>query len=247
MAQEEEEELEAPSAPFWLVTYGDMVTLLLTFFVMIVAMSEIKQDHFMEAMSYFSGRTSVFEHAQPVPIIPIQSQDSQEAIEQAERVEALLEYIQEEGLEDKVQINFEEESMHVVITDAVMFNSGSSIIQETAREVLSLVSGVSPDMTESITVIGHTDDQPISTSQFPSNWELSAARASSVVRFLLSQENSLSPDRYQAIGQGEHDPVDNNDSPEGRARNRRIELLINWKQWQNKTPSSQQNRLLPTP
>ena len=247
MAQEEEEELEAPSAPFWLVTYGDMVTLLLTFFVMIVAMSEIKKDHFMEAMSYFSGRTSVFENAQPVPIIPRPSEESMEAIEQAQRVETLLEFIQEEGLEDKVQINFEEESMHVVITDAVMFNSGSSIVQETAREILSLVSSVSPDMTESITVIGHTDNQPISTSQYPSNWELSAARASSVVRFLLTQENSLPPERYQAIGQGEHDPVDTNDSPDGRARNRRIELLINWKQWQNKTQSSQPSRLLPTP
>lgn len=247
MAQEEEEELEAPSAPFWLVTYGDMVTLLLTFFVMIVAMSEIKQDHFMEAMSYFTGRTSVFENAQPITVIPQSAEDSMEAREQAERVESLMQFIEEEGLEDKVQINFEEESMHVVITDAVMFNSGSSIVQETAREVLTLVSAVSPEMTESITVIGHTDDQPISTSQYPSNWELSAARASSVVRFLLTQENSLSPDRYQAIGQGEFDPVDSNDTSEGRARNRRIELLINWKQWQNKTQSSQQSKLLPTP
>ena len=247
MAEEEEEELEAPTAPFWLVTYGDMVTLLLTFFVMIVAMSEIKKDHFMEAMSYFNGRTSVFEHAQPVPIIPLTSEEAMDALEQAERVETLLEFIQEEGLEDKVQINFEEESMHVVITDAVMFNSGSSIVQETAREILSMVSNVSPDMTESITVIGHTDDDPISTSQYPSNWELSAARASSVVRFLLTQENSLPPERYQAIGQGEYAPVDSNDTPEGRARNRRIELLINWKQWQNKTQSSQPNKLLPTP
>ena len=242
---DKDDEIEAPSAPFWLTTYSDMVTLLLTFFVMIVAMSEVKQDHFMEAMSYFTGRTSVFQNAQPVPIIPREAIESIEAREQAEQIETLLEFIEEEGLEEKVQINFEEESMHVVITDAVLFNSGSSILQETAQEILALVGSVSPDMTESITVIGHTDNRPIRTAQYPSNWELSSARASSVVRFLLAQENSLPPEKYQAIGQGEFDPVDTNDTSEGRARNRRIELLINWKQWQNKTQSSQ-NKILPS-
>ena len=136
--------------------------------------------------------------------------------------------------------------MHVVITDSVMFRSGSSALLETARRVLSLVARASPDSTESITVIGHTDARPIRTSQYPSNWELSAGRAASVVRFLISQENSLPPERYQAIGKGEYDPVDTNDTPEGRAKNRRIELLINWKSWQNQTPSSK-NRLVPTP
>ena len=244
MADNDED--EEPTAPFWLTTYSDMVTLLLTFFVMIVAMSEVKQDHFMEAISFFKGRTSVFQNSQPVPIIPRQSDPSALLREQAEEIESLLNFIEAEGLEDKVQINFEEESMHVVITDAVLFNSGSSILQETAREILSLTANISPELTESISVIGHTDDRPIRTAQYPSNWELSSARASAVVRFLLSQENSLPSDRYQAIGQGEFDPVDTNDTPEGRARNRRIELLINWKQWQNKTQSSQ-NRTLPTP
>ena len=246
MAEDKEED-EGPTAPFWLTTYSDMVTLLLTFFVMIVAMSEVKQDHFMEAISFFQGRTSVFENSNPVPAVPMPEKPTAAEIkEQAEQIESLMNFIESEGLEDKVQINFEEESMHVVITDAVLFNSGSSLLQETATEILSLVTNVSPDLTESISVIGHTDDRPISTAQYPSNWELSAARASAVVRFLLSQENSLSPERYQAIGQGEFDPVDTNDTPEGRTRNRRIELLINWKTWQNKTQSSQ-SRILPTP
>ena len=74
-------------------------------------------------------------------------------------------YSKKKGFEDKVQINFEEESMHVVITDAVLFNSGSSLLQETALEILSSGrSNVSPDMTESISVIGHTDDRPITNS-----------------------------------------------------------------------------------
>ena len=133
--------------------------------------------------------------------------------------------------------------MHIVITDEVMFPTGSTALQETARKVLALVAKASPDSTESITVIGHTDNIPIRTSQYPSNWELSAARAASVVRFLISQDNSLAPEKYQAIGKGEFEPVEENNTPEGRARNRRIELLINWKSWQNQKPSSKERTL----
>jgi chemotaxis protein MotB len=237
------EEDEGPTAPFWLVTYSDMVTLLLTFFVMIVAMSEIKKESLMEALSYFKGQTSVFENSKPIPIVPRKKEDDS-AKERAKKVESLIAYVESEGLQDKVQLNFEEESIHIVITDSVMFNSGSSALLESAQRVLDLIASVTQDTTESMTVIGHTDNRPIRTSQFPSNWELSAGRAASVVRFLLSQENSLPPDRYQAIGKGEFDPVDTNETPEGRARNRRIELLINWKSWQNKEQSSKDRNIL---
>lgn len=243
MAAEEED--DEPTAPFWLTTYSDMVTLLLTFFVMIVAMSEIKKANLMEAMSYFSGRTSVFQNSSPIPAVPQPSTDT-ESQEKAKQVESLLDFVESENLQDKVQIVYDEESMHIVITDEVMFPTGSTALQETAQKVLALIGQASPDSTESITVIGHTDNVPIRTSQYPSNWELSAARAASVVRFLISQENSLSPEKYQAIGKGEFEPVGPNDSSDGRARNRRIELLINWKSWQNQTPSSKE-RSLPAP
>lgn len=238
-----EEEDDAPTAPFWLITYSDMVTLLLTFFVMIVAMSEIKKENLMEALSYFSGRTSVFNNSQPIPVVP-QKTAEDAAKDRAEKVESLIEFVEGEALQDKVEINYKEESIHIVITDSVMFSSGSSALQETAERVLNLVAAVTQDTTESISVIGHTDDRPIRTSQYPSNWELSAARAASVVRFLLVQDNSLPPNRYQAIGKGQYDPVDTNDTPEGRARNRRIELLINWKSWQNKEKSSKERNVL---
>ena len=73
---------------------------------------------------------------------------------------------------------------------------------------------------------GHTDDRPIRTSAFPSNWELSAARAASVVRFFLDQNDALDPTRYSAVGRGEFHPLAANDTPEGRARNRRVEILF---------------------
>ena len=242
----EVEENDEPTAPFWLTTYSDMVTLLLTFFVMIVAMSEIKKDHLMEAMSYFKGRNSVFQNAQPVPVIPQDGEPDgeDEKREKAQKVEALLNYIERNNLQEKVQVNYKEDAMHVVITDSVMFRSGSAALLDAARRILALVARASPDSAETITVIGHTDNVPIRTGKYPSNWELSAARAASVVRYLLSQENALPPERYQAIGKGEFDPVDTNDTPEGRAKNRRIELLISWKSWQNQTPSSKSRAIL---
>lgn len=240
-----EEEDDAPTAPFWLTTYSDMVTLLLTFFVMIVAMSEIKQANLQEAMSYFQGRTSVFQNSAPIPALPQPTTDT-ESQYKAKQVESLLDFIESENLQDNVQINYEEESMHIVITDEVMFPTGSTTLQQTAQKVLALIAKAAPDSTESITVIGHTDNMPIRTAQFPSNWELSGARAASVVRFLISKDNRLAPSNYQAIGKGEFEPIETNGTPEGRAKNRRIELLINWKTWQNQTPSSKK-RSLPAP
>lgn len=245
MAEIEEE--PAPSAPFWLVTYGDMVTLLLTFFVMIVAMSEIKKEKLMEAMSYFMGRQSVFENAQPIPVIPQDdpTDEEEEKREQAERVEALMEYIEQEGLEGHVEVNYQESTVHIVITDSVMFSSGSSMLLNTAQRVLAKIATVASDTSNTLTVIGHTDNIPIRTSAFPSNWELSASRAASVVRFLLTQPTSLPPDHYQAIGRGEFQPVASNRTPDGRSRNRRIELLISLNQWQTQTKSKEQTILTP--
>lgn len=244
MAEEEDDE---PTAPFWLTTYSDMVTLLLTFFVMIVAMSEIKKDRLMEALSFFTGRTSVFENAQPIPVYPGDSQEEEERVNRAEQVEVFVEEIKQMGLEDKVEVNFKDATMHVVITDSVMFSSGSTRLENTAQRVLSLVTGVLTEAKQTVTVIGHTDNQPINTFQFPSNWELSASRAASVVRYMLTQDIPLSPDNFQAVGKGEFEPVASNRTASGRSRNRRIELLISWDQWQNQSTNPQMERKILTP
>ena len=96
---------------------------------------------------------------------------------------------------------------------------------------------------ESVIIEGHTDDRPIQTAAFPSNWELSGARASSVVRFFLEQDTALEPQKYIAVGYGEHHPKQPNLTAEGRAKNRRVELLFRWKSWDN--PERQRAGRLP--
>jgi chemotaxis protein MotB len=125
---------------------------------------------------------------------------------------------------DQVQIKSNGEWLEVDIQASVLFPSGSASLQSQAVEILARLASVLKDAPNPIHVEGYTDNVPIETDQFPSNWELSAARAASVVR--LFQEQKLDPARLAAVGYAEFHPVADNKTEEGRARNRRISLVI---------------------
>ena len=227
------EEIEGPTAPFWMVTYGDMVTLLLTFFVLIVSMLEVQVKKFKEALSYFQGRTSVLTHDAVMSSLNQQLMTISEAKDQAERFEELLEYLEENDLLDKVQVQLTENGLHLTVADSVMFHSGEAELIEPARTVLGYVASLLDGRIESVVVEGHTDDRPIHTVRYPSNWELSVARAASVVRFMLSLTEVLDPSHYVAIGHGEHHPIHTNTTAAGRSHNRRVEIFLSHQLWQN--------------
>ncbi len=230
---DDQEDDGAPSAPFWMTTFSDMVTLLLTFFVLIVSMSTVEIRKFTEALSYFQGRTSVLVNDAVVQSTTRRVINDFRTREQLDRYEELLEYLRENELEDKVQVNLTDNGLHVTITDSVMFASGSAELIDPSRTVLRRIRAVLGSDVESVIVEGHTDDRPIRTALFPSNWELSSGRAASVVRFLLDEEEDLPPSRYLAVGYGEHRPVESNATAAGRSRNRRVEILFSWEKWQN--------------
>lgn len=231
---------DLPTAPFWMTTFSDMMTLLLVLFVLIVSMSKVEVKKFKEALSYFQGSTSVLkENSLTQP--PVQQFRT---LQQKQRLQKLREYLERNGLKDKVGIEVTEDGVRTVITDSVMFESGRAKLIEPARTVLQLLAGVIDREVKSVAVEGHTDSRPIRTSKYPSNWELSTARASSVVRFLQQHEEVLDPGRYAAIGYGEYRPVTTNATAEGRAQNRRVEILFSWKLWPNKNqlpPNKQQH------
>lgn len=240
--EQSDDDDDTPTAPFWMATFSDMVTLLMTFFIMIVAMSEVEVQKFKDALSHFQGRTSVMESDAVMPPPTLQPPASSEQPEDLQRereaqYEAILEMLREEGLESQVQVNLTETGLHVVINDEVMFRSGFAVLIEPSRTVLRRVAELLGTSVESVIVEGHTDNRPIQTAQFPSNWELSTARASSVIRYLQEQPSALDPSRYAAVGFGEFRPRTTNTNPEGRAQNRRVEILFSWEPWQNqKTP-----------
>lgn len=124
----------------------------------------------------------------------------------------------------EVEIKSNGEWIEVNIQASVLFPSGSAVLQPEAQTILGNLALVLKDSTNPVHVEGYTDNVPIETPQFPSNWELSAARAASVVR--LFQEQKLDPARLAAVGYAEFHPVADNKTEEGRARNRRISLVI---------------------
>ncbi len=131
MASKDEPEIKELTAPFWMATFSDMVTLLLTFFVMLVAMSEVKVEKFKEALSYFQGRTGVMMFESAVPPVEQPSMEStarestdRASVEMAQRYEELLAYIDANNLSGLVNADLTEDGMHFVINDAAMFNAG---------------------------------------------------------------------------------------------------------------------------
>lgn len=236
-----EDENQVPTAPFWMVTYGDMMSLLLVFFVLIVSMSQIKIQRFQEALTYFQGGKGVL-NQHSVMKNTFQPQETPYINRaQARRFEELHAYLRENGLQDKVEVNLRSDGIHAVITESVMFNTGEARLIEPARTILRLLADVITEDVKTVAVEGHTDSQPIQTYRYPTNWELSAARAASVVRFLRRHEDVLTPERYVALGYGEFHPVAPNTTPEGRAKNRRVEILLSWESWQSKLNPSLKN------
>ena len=125
---------------------------------------------------------------------------------------------------DLVEVTYSEERVQVDMKDKMLFASGSAHLSKTAVTALRDISRVLKTVPNAVQVEGNTDDRPIHTEEFPSNWELSAARAASVVH--LMSRFGIGPGRLSAIGYGEHRPVADNDSEEGRAKNRRVSLVI---------------------
>ncbi len=228
----EDDGIEEPNAPFWMTTFSDMVTLLLVFFVLIVSMSSVQVEKFKQALSYFQGQTGVLKNEAIVPNLPTNTPEKE--VKNAEKYRDFIAKLKEKNLADKVQVNLSEQGLHVIITDSLMFRSGEAVLIDPSRTILRLLSEAIDDDVKAIVAEGHTDTKPIHTTVFPSNWELSAARAASVIRFMQSQENARPPDKYVAIGYGEHHPKVSNATAEGRAKNRRVEILLSWEPWQNK-------------
>lgn len=221
---------DMPTAPFWMATFSDMVTLLLAFFVMLVAMSSVETEKFDEALSFFPGRTGIFRNERGLIPNSVPQQPPSE-VAQAERYDELLEQLAQSGLDAAVEVSLSDDGVLVTLVDTMTFTSGTAELVPTAERVLATLAGVLDADVQRVVVEGHTDAEPIGTSVFPSNWELSTARAGSVVRSLLTHNHDVPADRFQAVGYAEHRPRASNATASGRALNRRVHILISNEPW----------------
>ncbi|MEN2994966.1 MAG: OmpA family protein [Thermodesulfovibrio sp.] len=194
----------------WLISYSDFLTLLFTFFVALYALSSID---IIKAEKMTISLRKVFK----VIDEPISFEE--------DRNKAIIEDLRK-LLNDISGVNIRSDARGIVITlpDSLLFSSGSAELKPESIEALIRISEKLKEIPGKVAIEGHTDNVPIKSSIYKSNWELSAARASSVLHFLL--QRGLSPDRFLIAGYGEYKPIATNDTDEGRAKNRRVELII---------------------
>jgi chemotaxis protein MotB len=227
MARQAQEECEK-GAPAWMVTYGDMMTLLLTFFVLIVSFSSIEQVKFKAAISSIQENMGMWpNNAGLLPTLVLFNTETQQAEQAQEMVEEVAQALEESAI-DQVEIYNTPAGIRLIISDPVLFQTGRAEIRPEFRDLLVDISSIigARDYSE-IRVEGHTDNLPISTEQYPSNWELSAARALNVVK-VMAFDGGLNPSELSGVGYGEYRPRATNDTPDGRAMNRRVEIWIEY-------------------
>jgi chemotaxis protein MotB len=221
----------------WLISYADFMTLLFAFFVVMYAISVVnvgKYKVLSDALGdAFGGRgAAVVPNTaveQPFTLPNIVARKRLEAMRRekdrltqlARDLTATLGPLVKEG---KVRVTQNSRGVSVEINASVLFAPGDAALTDTSREALSAVAILLKNDPHQVQVEGHTDDVPISNPLFPSNWELSAVRASSVVRLFI--DSGMAPARLTAVGHGANLPVAANDTPDGRARNRRVAVTI---------------------
>lgn len=220
----------------WLIPYADLLTLLLALFIVLFASSSISAQKFQAIASAFNnelqGGSGVLEFPSPVEDPSMSETDEQERLRSADRKELqemqqkMTAYIEANNLGDKVETVLNGEGLLLRIRDNVLFESGRAAIrpgqESSAQEIAALLEA---DIPRSVIISGHTDNVPISTAQFESNWELSAMRAVNFMKEIL-KNNNLDPRLFSAKGYGEYQPIATNDTTSGRAQNRRVEILI---------------------
>ena len=209
----------------WLLTYADMITLLLAFFVILYAISKVDLKKYEGVAVSLRG---AFKGGTPYPI-PAKIRGMEKA---APKTDLLFELVQELRMQlgadlkdERIQIERNADKIILRFQDAILFERGKAELRPGARRLLGKVATVIGALPNQVEAEGHTDRLPIRSSQYPSNWELSTARATAVVRFLV-EEQGLSPARLAARGMGEHQPLFPDDPVRGEPRNRRVEIRI---------------------
>lgn len=207
----------------WLLTYSDFITLLLIFFIVLYTLTPgIEMTKLNMILSTFKGGEGVLTESSVLPPESLVAR-----MRRAERWEDLSRFVEDRRLADQVQIDLMPEGSRIILREALTFPSGSSQLLQSSAAVLNEISYLFDSDVREIEVQGHTDNIPVRSGAFRSNWELGAERAASVVRYLI-ENTDIPPDRFKASSHGEHRPLASNDTEEGRRANRRVEIYIRY-------------------
>ncbi|MGH8466141.1 MAG: flagellar motor protein MotD, partial [Pseudomonas sp.] len=228
----------------WLVSYADFITLLFAFFVVMYSISSINEGKYKILSQALIG---VFndpdKSMRPIPIgdeRPLTVKPAEPLIKDSDQVDAGLAQTSSDPLKtitddvrdafgdliksDQMTVRGNELWVEIELNSSLLFGSGDAMPSDVAFNIIEKVARILKPFANPVHVEGFTDDLPIRTAQYPTNWELSSARAASIVRLLAME--GVNPARMASVGYGEFQPIAGNDTAEGRARNRRVVLVI---------------------
>ena len=225
----------------WLVSYADFITLLFAFFVVMFASAQMDRAKAKEVSDAVERALSegtlpakvaamLGEKAKDKPTTPKpQSKEKQaqqaSAADLTASMEVLARELHQEIKDQKVKLRLEQRGLVVGLEEAAFFPSGEDEIKVASYPILEKLARVLNKLPNPLRLEGHTDSVPINTSRFHNNWELSAARSIAMLK-LLNERFQVAADRMAIVGYGDTEASDSNDTPEGRARNRRVDVVI---------------------
>ncbi|SPO56658.1 Flagellar motor protein MotD [Pseudomonas sp. JV551A1] len=228
----------------WLVSYADFITLLFAFFVVMYSISSINEGKYKVISQALLGVFNDPERSmKPIPIgeeRPLSVRPAEPLVKDSEQTDAGLGATSVDPLKtisddvrdafgdliknDQMTVRGNELWIEIELNSSLLFGSGDAMPSDQAFAIIEKVAGILKPFANPVHVEGFTDNLPIRTAQYPTNWELSSARAASIVRLLAME--GVNPARMASVGYGEYQPVASNDNAEGRARNRRVVLVI---------------------
>jgi chemotaxis protein MotB len=231
MDEELHEEVEEGAA--WMATFADLSTLLLTFFVLLLSFANLDVKNFRMALGSVRDALGVqFRHRGDVKglatsVVELSKEESTPNFKKlkVEIVRKMETVIEENGFEAEIEAMVSDIGVIVRVRDQALFGPGSDELHEDSERLMAVIVELCETIPMPIWVEGHTDNTPINTRRFPSNWELSASRAAAAMRY-LTETGNVPAERIRVGGYADTRPVANNGTLEGRALNRRVEFVF---------------------
>ncbi|SDZ28688.1 chemotaxis protein MotB [Evansella caseinilytica] len=247
MDRRRQQQQSEKGSPKWMVTFSDLMTLILVFFILLFSMSVVDATKFQAIAESFQKRATFEFYPSLIPFDnpaedrevkkdpfdeeadPFESYLENDEDDPSRQLDELLyeviEFLEANDLTETITATRDDRGVVLVLQEQVLFETGMANIIPDARPFLNKVGTLLTSIPNVVKVEGHTDSRPINTHQFPSNWELSGARASSVIRYLV-ENNDLDPSRFISVGYGDTRPVAPNTTDGNLQKNRRVVIVI---------------------
>lgn len=209
----------------YIITYADLITLLLGLFIILYAISNIDLAKYQKMIGILGSTFGKDDESIKVIEFDNKKFDIKEKITLSSLTNNLQRLISENNISNSITLEENERGITIHILDDILFPTGKAEIRSDSKLILQKIASIIKSLPNDIRIEGHTDNIPISNSIFPSNWHLSVARALNTAYYLIDTEKLL-PEKVSIVGYSEYRPVTGNDTQEGRANNRRVDIVI---------------------